>query len=249
MRHAAQRTLGFTLLEVLVALGIVAIISILSWRGLNEVLRSTARVTDVDNASQVTMATLAQLETDLAGLSLGMAGGPDDEDSVTVNNSGLLIRTTQRITGDLAYKEEIQWTLNGLGLIRSARREGEDSQPVVNDPIPMVGMQIRLLRDGGVWSNAMTMGNYSPLNNADINLQGNALAGQKNQAKSPPEAPPAAPPESAGEPPREAPMPTAGQGDVPEDGENLAQVRAVEIGLTQANKQTVMRLILTGGTY
>lgn len=249
MKPVTPRKQGFTLLEVLVALGIVAIISILSWRGLNEVLRSTARVNDVDNASQVTMATLAQLESDLASLSLGLASRPDEEDSVSVNSTGLLILTTQRNTGESGYREEIQWTLTGQGLIRTARREGEDSPPVVSDPIPMVGMQIRLLREGGAWSNAMAIGNYSPLNNTDITLQGNALANKQNLPKTPPATPPEAPPDGTGEPPKEAPMPTAGPGDGLEDSEDAAQVKAVEIGLTQANKQTVMRLILTGGVY
>lgn len=43
---------GFTLLEVLIALGIVAVISILSWQGLEEVLRSANRVTQVDEQSR-----------------------------------------------------------------------------------------------------------------------------------------------------------------------------------------------------
>ena len=49
MNHNAK---GFTLLEVLIALGIVSVISILSWQGLQEVLRSANRVTAVDEQIQ-----------------------------------------------------------------------------------------------------------------------------------------------------------------------------------------------------
>ena len=47
---------GFTLLEVLIALGIVSVISILSWQGLQEVLRSANRVTEVDEQIQTVSA-------------------------------------------------------------------------------------------------------------------------------------------------------------------------------------------------
>jgi len=47
---------GFTLLEVLIALGIVSVISILSWQGLQEVLRSANRVTEVDEQIQTVAA-------------------------------------------------------------------------------------------------------------------------------------------------------------------------------------------------
>lgn len=59
---------GFTLLEVLIALGIVAVISILSWQGLEEVLRSANRVTQVDEQIQTVSAVFSQLEKTLAHL-------------------------------------------------------------------------------------------------------------------------------------------------------------------------------------
>ncbi len=53
---------GFTLLEVLIALGIVSVISILSWQGLQEVLRSANRVTEVDEQIQTVAAVFSQFE-------------------------------------------------------------------------------------------------------------------------------------------------------------------------------------------
>lgn len=221
---------GFTLLEVLVALGIVAIIAILSWRGLTEVLRSTSRVTEVDNAVQTTVATFAQLERDLASLNLGSTAQPEEADLVQLSSSGLLLRATHRESGEKAYREEVQWTLTDQGLVRSAKRESEDRPPVFSDPIAVTGLQIRLLRESGEWSNPLQVGNYIPLNNNDVALQGNALA-------------------------------RAGGSTAPEGGEGAAaaedkakaedktQVRAVEFALTQSNRQTVLKVLLTGGAY
>lgn len=63
-----QKAQGFTLLEVLIALGIVSVISILSWQGLQEVLRSAGRVTAVDEQVQTVTAVFSQLEKTLLPL-------------------------------------------------------------------------------------------------------------------------------------------------------------------------------------
>jgi len=57
---------GFTLLEVLIALGIVSVISILSWQGLQEVLRSANRVTEVDEQIQTVAAVFHSSKKTLA---------------------------------------------------------------------------------------------------------------------------------------------------------------------------------------
>ena len=73
---------GFTLLEVLIALGIVSVISILSWQGLQEVLRSANRVTEVDEQIQTVSAVLSQFEKDLGALELTLEAPTPESDLI-----------------------------------------------------------------------------------------------------------------------------------------------------------------------
>lgn len=56
---------GFTLIELLVALAIVSLVAVLSWQGLDNVIRLTQRVRDNDDQWEQLRATLSQLERDL----------------------------------------------------------------------------------------------------------------------------------------------------------------------------------------
>jgi prepilin-type N-terminal cleavage/methylation domain-containing protein len=56
---------GFTLIEMLVALAIISMISVLSWQGLNTVIRIYERIEKVDNELSTVRAIFNQLENDL----------------------------------------------------------------------------------------------------------------------------------------------------------------------------------------
>ena len=56
---------GFTLIELLIAVGLLAILAILSWRGLDTVLQSRNRLVDESNGLRSLTLALAQLEDDL----------------------------------------------------------------------------------------------------------------------------------------------------------------------------------------
>lgn len=58
-------TRGFTLIELLVALAIVSLVAVLSWQGLDNVIRLTQRVRDNDDQWEQLRAVFAQLERDL----------------------------------------------------------------------------------------------------------------------------------------------------------------------------------------
>jgi len=62
-RPAAQR--GFTLIEVLVAVALMAVVSIVSWRGLDSVIRVRDRVDDSAARSDALLRVLGQLQTDV----------------------------------------------------------------------------------------------------------------------------------------------------------------------------------------
>ncbi|MDP3187283.1 type II secretion system protein J [Limnobacter sp.] len=221
---------GFTLLEVLIALGIVAVISILSWQGLEEVLRSANRVTQVDEQVQTVSAVFSQLEKDLGALELSTEPPTPDSDLVEVTGNGLLIQYTQRKTSEPAYRESVEWILNESGLLRIARRELNPDQPSISDPIPTRGLKVRLLREPGGWTSPVIFGNHAVQELSDLELQGPAL--QLNTGT------PANQPPADGDPP-----------EIPQAQTVQSLVRAVEISLTQPNNQAVSRVFLTGGVY
>ena len=223
---------GFTLLEVLIALGIVSVISILSWQGLEEVLRSAGRVTQVDEQIQTVNAVFTQLEKDLEGLELKLEAPTPESDLIEVTGNGLLIQLTQRNTSEPAYRERIEWVLDNTQLLRIARRELNPEQPSISEPIPTLGMQVRLLREPGGWGSPIVFGNHAVQERNDLELQGPALQVNTN-------ATPTAPPSGEGGAPPAAPQ-----------GQNvLTLVRAVEVSITQPNRQAVTRVLLTGGVY
>lgn len=228
-----RKNLGFTLIEVLVALGIVAVISILSWQGLEEVLRSANRVTEVDEQVQTVSAVFSQLEKDLGSLELTLDAPSPDSDLVEVTGNGLLLQFTQRNTSEPAYRERVEWVLEGSNLLRIARRELEPDQPSVSIPVPTSGLQVRLLREPGGWSAPVVFGNHVEQSGSDLELQGPALLLNTGSSALPPKD------EDNGEL----------SGSPPENQVRFTLVRAVEISMTQPNNQAVTRVFLTGGVY
>jgi len=65
MRALDKNSSGFTLVELLIALALFAIMSLLAWRGLDAVLQSRASVEAPGRAALALTAAWTQLETDL----------------------------------------------------------------------------------------------------------------------------------------------------------------------------------------
>jgi prepilin-type N-terminal cleavage/methylation domain-containing protein len=112
-RHYASGQ-GFTLIELLVALAIVSLVAILSWQGLDNVIRLTQRVRDRDDQWEQLRATMAQLEKDLRAVhnprasnaalnrsGTGTAGGTGGTGTTTpgAGNAGSEMSGRQRATG------------------------------------------------------------------------------------------------------------------------------------------------------
>lgn len=155
---------GFTLVEVLVALFVMALMAALAWRGVDGVLKSRDAGRDaVDRTMQLTTL-MAQWETDLQSLHRD-AGVP------ALAFDGRTLRLVRRADGALQL---VAWSLDGGQWLRwtspPARRAGElqqawlRSQQLQRDSpgqLPLldgvVDWQVYFYR-GNAWTNAQSTG-------------------------------------------------------------------------------------------
>lgn len=158
---------GFTLLEVLIALGIVAVISLLSWRGLEEVLRMSSRLQGVDEQLQNTIAMFNQLEKDLQTVELGANDPQKPKDEIRLTEDGLFLLGTQRTSGavtgsqgDMGQQQRLFWTWKAGQLQRSSQLvTAEGEVPIItSEPLPLPGLAFRLWVEGVGWTQAQQQG-------------------------------------------------------------------------------------------
>lgn len=107
-----RRKLGFTLIEVLVALGLMALLGLMSWRGLDTLLRTREATQSRTDQVALVQTSLGQWRADLnAQMALpGMMG----DNSLVWNGSVLRIlrRSTNPMTdGGDAGMQVVAWTL------------------------------------------------------------------------------------------------------------------------------------------
>ncbi|MDG6398970.1 prepilin-type N-terminal cleavage/methylation domain-containing protein [Pseudomonas quasicaspiana] len=160
---------GFTLIEVMVAIMLMAVVSLIAWRGLDSVTRADAHLRDSSEQTQQLLRALNQLERDVAlraGIELLEPPGPETNDepssapaAVTVrgaDSKGLrldVIRTAANQEGGL---QRIRWWLKGDTLYR-AQADASSRFPL---PAPGAGvavltqvseLQLRVWEDGKGW--------------------------------------------------------------------------------------------------
>lgn len=230
--HQAGKPAGFTLLEVLIALGIVSVIAIMSWRGLEEVLSMADRLGRLDAQLQETNALFGQLQKDLANVENQLSKGEQfSKDTVSLDQTGLNILSTQRQKGRPAYQQQISWQLTEAGLIRTSNEIGvENEQVQQTEPLPVKGMAIRLFTEGNGFTNTQNFGEVLALNQVKPNYKGrpNPLTG--NQQGSVPAGVAVGGANADGDAPQTAPI-----------------TRAVEITLTMNDGRSLQRFFLLGG--
>lgn len=100
---------GFTLIEVLVALTMMALVSLISWRGLEAVQRTGERLDDRAEETLSLLRALGQIERDIL-----LHAGPDIL-------SGPVATGTAKAQANTLMPPGIVWNANtGLGLVRDA---------------------------------------------------------------------------------------------------------------------------------
>ena len=104
----AKAAAGFTLIELLVGLSILALLSVMSWRGLDGMLRSQERLRERGQA-------LASLQTALAQWTLDLDQAAESPYLNALAWDGLQLRIVRRSAGDDALVV-VAWGLRPAGL-------------------------------------------------------------------------------------------------------------------------------------
>ena len=168
-----RKASGFTLIEVLIALGIVAVLAILAWRGLDEVLRLSARVNAVDQQLQVQSAVFSQFEKDLLSVEQSVFPDIGQQAKIELLENGIVLHVTRRQAGQVPFLEDIHWVWQQGALWRQTRNPLNLQAPAVNsEPIAMPGMQLRLWMEPGGWTALSSTGVPQALNDFAWVLEG-----------------------------------------------------------------------------
>jgi len=107
-RHRPRRTAGFTLIEVLVALFIMALMSAMAWQGVDAIARSR-------ESTQARMDRLLRLQTVLAQWEADVREVVDTQVVPGLNFDGATLRLTRRQPEGV---QVVAWTLRGGSLYR-----------------------------------------------------------------------------------------------------------------------------------
>lgn len=119
---------GFTLIEVMVAIMLMALVSLIAWRGLDSVTRADQHLQTSTEQTEVLLRALNQMQRDIslrAGVELTAPDTPSDEGlaAVTVRSSDskgfrLDVIRSAPVAGD--GLQRVRWWLKGDSLYRAA---------------------------------------------------------------------------------------------------------------------------------
>ena len=96
MKHAVRSSHGFTLIEVLVAITIMSVMAVLSWRGLDGMTRAQSQMQTRADEILTLQTGLMQWRSDLDNITQLAAGG----DAAPMDWDGRVLRVTRRNTTD-----------------------------------------------------------------------------------------------------------------------------------------------------
>jgi general secretion pathway protein J len=160
---------GFTLLEVLIALVIMAVIALLSWQGLANVFRLSDRIRLVDDTTAEWRAMLGQLEIDLQRVPVQRKSlGPNPTgqiEPISSDSTGITLVIADQQGQEPARWVQVRWVLSNGNLARIASQQQGVSNTATGLPKEqtIVGpalraLRIRLWTEATGWTNTLNFG-------------------------------------------------------------------------------------------
>lgn len=184
-----MKSRGFTLIEVLVALVLMAVMSAMAWRGLDAMLRSREVTQESIERSALLQTALAQWEQDLSQIQ-------DSRIVPPLAFDGARLRLTRRLPQGLQvvvwYVADGQWSrwasapVTGLADLRRTWERSDQALTLEAQRLPVLrgiqGWQLFYFWDNA-WANAMSTGGEAPPPPKDT---GNPTQPPGNPASNPP---------------------------------------------------------------
>ena len=157
-----RRGAGFTLVEMLVAITVLAVLGLISWRGLDQLVTQRARLDDSTAGTEQVVRALSQLERDVAqripdALVAGRAlpGSPlPAAVAVTIDANGQarirILRTRADVGGGTA---SVMWSVEAGNLVRTSTTSTTSTTGTPADRIALLdgidGVSVRVLLANG----------------------------------------------------------------------------------------------------
>lgn len=148
MPRARRRQAGFTLIEVLVALALMALVSLMAWRGLASVSNARDRIQEQAEDTDAIVRTLGQLGRDVELSYTGPSFDSPGKDALSLTTGLRLLRRTSggqtlellRPDGDgNGLWQRVQWQVRADGLWRAS------GPPAARSPLPAAADGVLLL--------------------------------------------------------------------------------------------------------
>lgn len=160
IKQPRHRHDGFTLLELLVAISVLAIVSMIAWRGLGSLVTTRERLDPERDEVRALLSTFGQLERDLAQVVTPSLFGLDSPPvAVRLANDGQvlqIVRIAPRDEAGVTAVQTVYWRVADGVLLRQVTPPARDFAPVDAERLTNARllsdvkiMRVRLWTDGG----------------------------------------------------------------------------------------------------